>query len=133
MNDPATDATTENGVRTLIGRIHRATLTACTFSLVRRLVVDAELMRLAGFESMQLVDVHNMDREARTTTRIVPAPAGSRKIVLLGRTRVHHRPGDRIVVCAYLHGWPGDQDVIKPRLVVLGPHNSILNRIGTAS
>jgi len=115
----------EMPTRWMLGRIHRATITRRRIGLVRRLVIDAELLRRAGLAHLREVEVTAMDRPATATFRLVAGPSGSHEICLRDLPTGRFRVGDRLVICGYAAA--GDQVPIRPRLLVLGPHNIVLS------
>lgn len=121
-----TDApTVELPVRWMLGRIHRATITRRRIGLVRRLVIDSELLLCSGLAHLREVEVTAMDRPATATFRVTAGPAGSHEICLRDLPTGRFRVGDRLVICGYAAA--GDQVPIRPRLLVLGPHNIVLS------
>lgn len=117
--------TVELPTRWMLGRIHRATITRRRLGLVRRLIIDAELLHRAGLAHLHEVEVTAMDRPVTATFRLIAGASGSREICLRDLPTGRLRVGDRLIVCGYASG--GDQVPIRPRTVVLGPHNIVLS------
>ena len=78
----------------------------------------------AGLIARCEVEVTAMDRPATATFRVTAGPAGSHEICLRDLPTGRFQVGDRLVICGYATA--GDQVPIRPRLLVLGPHNLVL-------
>jgi aspartate 1-decarboxylase len=112
-------------LRTMLnGKIHRATVTGADLNYVGSITVDEKLLEAANilpFERVQVVDVTN---GARLETYAIAGEAGSGTIQLNGAAAHLVRPGDLVIIMAYVQVDNADLDW-QPRVVLVDERNQI--------
>lgn len=114
----------------LKSKIHRATVTAAELDYEGSLAIDAELMREAGLAPYEKVLCANLTNGQRFETYAIPAPAGSRQIVLNGATAHLGKPGDRLIIMSFAPVAPAEAQGWQPQVVVLDTQNNIQKQKG---
>lgn len=109
----------------LLGKIHRATVTAADLHYVGSLTLDTDLMRAADLLPGQQVDVVDITNGARLTTYVIPGEPGSGQVQINGAAAHHIHPGDLVIVIAY--GMLSDSDArnYEPSVVFVDGDNRI--------
>lgn len=85
----------------MIGKIHRATVTAADLDYVGSITLDEDLMTGAGLLPGQQVDVVDVTNGARLTTYAIAGEAGSGVVCVNGAAAHLIHPGDVVIVIAY--------------------------------
>lgn len=111
----------------LIGKIHRATVTAADLHYVGSITVDADLLDAADLLPGQQVDVVDITNGSRLTTYVIPGERGRGDIQINGAAAHHVHPGDLVILIAY--GMLSDADArsYEPSVVFVDEHNRILD------
>lgn len=97
------------------------------------LSVDTELLELAGIMPYERVLCSNLNNGERFETYVIPAPRGSRQVVLNGPAALLGRPGDRLVVMNFGFVPASQARKHAPKCVVLDEHNNPVVRDGGTS
>ena len=93
---------TETWLRSMmVGKIHRATVTAADLHYVGSITLDEDLMTGAGLLPGQRVDVLDVTNGARLSTYAIAGEAGSGVVCVNGAAAHLIHPGDVIIVIAY--------------------------------
>jgi aspartate 1-decarboxylase len=104
-------------------KLHRATITAADPDYEGSVTIDRELCRAAGLLEYEQVDVLDINNGARFTTYVIYGAAG--EIQVNGAAARLVAPGDLAIIIAYCR-LPEDQiPGHQPRVVLLGPGNTI--------
>ena len=111
-------------VTLLKGKLHRATVTDANLDYMGSVAIDAELAQAAGFLPHEQVDIYNISNGTRLTTYYIPAPAASGTVSIQGAAAHLAKPGDIVIIAAYIQ-----MDVLAatnwaPHIVLLGAENS---------
>ncbi len=114
----------------LKSKIHRARVTAGNVEYEGSLAIDQDLMDKAGLLPYEKVLCGNMANGARWETYAIPAPRGSRAIILNGAVAHLGKPGDRITIMSFTWVDKAKARKWKPRVIVLGAQNEILDERG---
>ena len=85
----------------MIGKIHRATVTAADLDYVGSITLDEDLMAGAGLLPGQQVDVVDVTNGARLTTYAIAGEAGSGIVCVNGAAAHLIHSGDMVIVIAY--------------------------------
>jgi aspartate 1-decarboxylase len=109
----------------LLGKIHRAVVTAADVNYVGSITVDSELLEAAGilpYERVQVVDVEN---GARLETYTIPGQPGKGEIQLNGAAARLVNVGDHVIIMSY--GWLSAEEIAthRPKVVLMGDGNKI--------
>ena len=108
----------------LRGKIHRATVTQADVDYEGSIGIDSSLLKAAGIEEYDRVEVYDVTRASRFATYAIQARAGSGTISVNGAAARLVAPGDLVIIAAY-----GTVDVGErrpaPSLVFVDRHNAI--------
>jgi aspartate 1-decarboxylase len=85
----------------LRGKIHRATVTHAEPDYEGSIGIDAALLRAAGVEEYDRVEVYDVTRGSRFATYAIEAPEDSGTISVNGAAARLVSPGDLVIVAAY--------------------------------
>ena len=95
----------------LRGKIHRATVTEARPDYEGSIGIDSGLLREAGIDEYDRVEVYDVTRGSRFATYAIEAPEGSGVISVNGAAALLVSPGDLVIVAAY-----GTVEVGEPRV-----------------
>lgn len=109
----------------LLGKIHRAVVTAADLHYVGSITVDPVLMDAAGivpWERVQVVDVENGNR---LETYVIPGTAGKGEIQLNGAAARLVSPGDHVIIMSY--GLLNEEELAahRPKVVLVDEGNTV--------
>lgn len=109
----------------LKAKLHQATLTMTDLHYEGSIAIDRELLETSGILPNEKVDVWNITNGARLTTYALPAPAGSREIMLNGAAARHAHAGDRVIITAFCDVDAEEAPHHKPTVVLMNEDNSV--------
>jgi aspartate 1-decarboxylase len=112
-------------VKLLKSKLHNATITAARLNYQGSLAVDRSLMEAAGLLPYEAVIVADVTSGSRVQTYVIPAPAGSGKIEILGAAAQLINPKDIVIILNFAFYSPEEAKKHKPRIVVLDKNNKI--------
>jgi aspartate 1-decarboxylase len=119
---------TEGWLRTMmVGKIHRATVTAAELDYVGSITLDADLLAASGILPGQQVDVVDVTNGARLTTYAIAGDPGSGVVCVNGAAAHLVHPGDMIIVIAYAMLPDHDARTYDPRVVHVDAENKIVS------
>lgn len=113
-------------VKILKSKLHRARVTDAKLHYPGSIAVDSALMEAAGILPYESVLVADVDNGNRLETYVVPAEAGSGKVVILGAAAQLIKPEDIVIILGFGYVTPEEARDIKPKVVVLGEKNKIV-------
>jgi len=116
-------------LKILKSKLHRARVTDAKLHYPGSIAIDSELMEAAGivpYESVLLADV---DNGSRLETYVVPAPAGSGEVVILGAAAQLMEKKDIIIILGFALMTPEEAEGFKPKVVVLDEDNKIISSV----
>ena len=85
----------------LLGKIHRATVTAADLHYVGSITIDADLLDAADLLPGQQVDVVDVTNGARLTTYVIAGERGRGTVGINGAAAHHIYPGDVVIIIGY--------------------------------
>ena len=112
-------------VKALKAKIHRATVTDSELNYPGSIAVDETLLKEAGIRPYEEVLLANINNGERVETYVVPAPAGSGRIGILGAAARRFEPGDIIIVINFGYYKQDEMESHKPVVVVADENNGI--------
>jgi len=112
-------------IKALKGKIHRATVTATKVDYPGSVGIDTDLLEAAGILPYEAVLIANVTNGSRVETYVVPAPAGSGDIEILGAAAKMFSPGDIVIFMNFAWCTPEEAAKLKPKVVIPDEHNSI--------
>lgn len=114
----------------LSSKIHRAIVTDANVDYEGSMAIDEEFLEEAGITPFEKILVGNQANGHRFETYAIPAPRGSRSIVLNGAVAHLGKKGDRLTIMTFgLLSNEGAKDHT-PTVIVLNDANEIISRRG---
>ena len=104
-------------------KLHRATITAADPDYEGSISIGRALCREAGLSEFEQVDVYDITNGARFTTYVIYGEAG--QIQVNGAAAQLVRPGDLVIVAAYVRLEPREVPTHEVRVLLLGPDNQV--------
>lgn len=114
----------------LIGKIHRATVTAADLHYVGSITIDADLLDAADLLPGQQVDVVDVTNGARLTTYVIAGERGAGHVAINGAAAHLVHPGDVVIVIGYGMLTDAEARSREPRVVFVDADNHIAS-LGT--
>jgi aspartate 1-decarboxylase len=111
----------------MVGKIHRATVTAAELDYVGSVTLDAELLDASGILPGQQVDVVDITNGARLTTYAIAGEAGSGVVCINGAAAHLVKPNDMVIVIAYALLPDADARTYNPRVVHVDAANRVVS------
>lgn len=105
----------------LLSKIHRATITAAELDYEGSISICPELMHAAGILPYERVDVYNVDNGERLTTYAISGAKG--EICLNGAAAHKGKPGEKVIIAAFVSLSEGEFPIHRPRLVFVDEDN----------
>ena len=112
-------------------KLHGATVTHSELLYEGSCAIDAGLLRAARLLEYEQIQIYNVTNGERFTTYAIRAEDGSGVISVNGAAAHKARPGDRVIICAYVGLDRDELASFKPTLVYLDDANRV-SRIGSA-
>lgn len=109
-------------------KLHRATVTEANLNYVGSITIDRDLMEAADLWENERVQIVNNNNGARLETYVIPGPRGSGVICLNGAAARLVQPGDKVIIISYALMTNEEASNYKPRVVILGDHNQVLEQ-----
>jgi len=117
-------------IQLLKSKIHRARVTAANVAYQGSLGIDQDLMDRVGLLPHERILCGNLANGARFETYAIPAPRGSRAIVLNGAVAHLGKVGDRLTIMSFALVDEAKARKWRPRVVVLGARNEVVDDRG---
>jgi len=117
-------------VHLLKSKIHRAQVTGSSLDYEGSLTIDEALMEKVRLLPHERVLCSNLANGNRFETYVIPGQRGSGAIILNGATAHLGKPGDRLTIMSYALLDVAKSKKWKPRVIVLGKKNRIINERG---
>lgn len=117
-------------VHLLKSKIHRAQVTAANVDYEGSLTIDLDFMDRIGMHPYERILCSNMANAARFETYAIPGDRGSGQIILNGAAAHLGKPGDRLTIMSFTEATEAEAKFWKPKVIVLGPGNKIINEHG---
>ncbi len=110
-------------VKALKGKIHRARVTRTKIDYPGSIGIDAEMLEAAGIQNYEEVLVANVTNGERVETYVVPEPAGSKDIIVLGAAARLFSPGDIVIIMNFAYYDRDELKAHKPHIIACDEHN----------
>lgn len=111
-------------VKALKGKIHRARVTQTKIDYPGSIGIDSEMLKSAGIGIYEEVLVANVTNGERVETYVVPAPAGSKDIIVLGAAARHFSPGDIVIIMNFAYYTPDEMKTLNPNVIACDEQNN---------
>jgi aspartate 1-decarboxylase len=110
-------------LKALKGKIHRARVTQTKVDYPGSIAIDVDMLKAAGINTYEEVLVANVSNGQRVETYVVPAPAGSRDIIVLGAAARRFEPDDIVIVMNFGYYSPEELKKHKPSVLLCDDKN----------
>lgn len=114
----------------LVGKIHRATVTAADLHYVGSITLDLDLLEAADLLPGQQVDVVDVTNGARLSTYVIPGDRGSGIVSINGAAAHLVHPGDIVIVIGYGLLTDSEARTRTPSVVFVDADNRIVSTGG---
>ena len=114
----------------LKSKIHRATVTGGHIQYEGSLTIARDLMDKAGLVPYERILCSNMANGKRFETYVIKGRRGSGEIILNGAAAHLGKKGDRLTIMSFTSATAAQAKRWKPRVIVLGKGNRIVNQRG---
>src|SRR4030095_2001868 len=114
----------------LKSKIHRATITGGNIKYEGSLTIASDLMEKCGLIPFERILCSNMANGNRFETYAIPGDASSGQIILNGAAAFQGKKGDLLTIMSFAHVDEKKVAAWKPRVIVLGKDNHIVNSRG---
>ncbi len=109
----------------LKAKLHRATVTEADLNYEGSVTIDRDLLDAAGIFLNERVEVYDITNGNRFSTYAIEGERGSGVICINGAAAHLCRPGDLVIICAYL-GLNADEAAHHvPKVILLDEKNRI--------
>ena len=113
-------------IKILKSKLHRGTVTESKLHYPGSVGIDADLMDAAGIAPYECVLIADLNNGNRLETYVIPAERGSGTIAILGAAAQLMHAGDMVIILAFGQCTPEEAAQHKPKVVVLGENNRIV-------
>ncbi len=117
-------------VQVLKSKIHRARVTGCNVNYEGSLSIDQELMDQVGLLPYERILCGNLANGERFETYAIPAPRGSRAVVLNGAAALLGKVGDQLIIMSFGSVDLSEAKDWKPRCIALDASNRVIKPAG---
>lgn len=108
----------------LKSKIHRAIVTDGNIEYEGSISIDQDLLKQADIWKGEKVLVTSITSGARLETYAIPAPSGSKQIVLNGAAAHLIKKGERVTIMA----WGMSEEHIEPAIIICNDKNEVVRR-----
>ena len=112
-------------IKALKGKIHRAMVTATKIDYPGSIGIDTDLLDAAGIVPYEAILLANVTNGERLETYVVPAPAGSGDVIVLGAAARMFTAGDIVIMMNFALFTPEEMKTHKPKVVCPDAKNGI--------
>jgi aspartate 1-decarboxylase len=112
-------------VKILKSKLHRARVTETKLHYQGSIAIDSALMDAVGISPYESVLIADLNNGSRLETYVVPAEAGSGKVVILGAAAQLIEPEDVVIIMSFALLTPEEAKQFKPKVAVLNENNKI--------
>jgi aspartate 1-decarboxylase len=114
----------------LKSKIHRATVTGGNVNYEGSLTISADLMEKCGLQEYEKILCGNMANGNRWETYVIQGKRGAGEIIMNGAVAHLGKKGDLLTIMSYAAVIPKLAKKWKPRVIVLGKKNKIVDERG---
>ena len=111
----------------LKGKLHRVTTTHAELDYEGSCAIDRNLLEAAGIREYEQIHIYNVANGKRFVTYAIVAEAGSGTISVNGAAAHLAKPGDLLIICAFVQMDEAEAARHKPQLVYVNDANEITN------
>jgi aspartate 1-decarboxylase len=111
-------------IKALKGKIHRGRVTQTKIDYPGSIGIDEAMLNAAGIMPYEEVLVANVTNGERLETYVVPAPPGSKDIIILGAAARHFSPDDVVIIMNFAYYAPDEMKNLKPKVLICDKKNN---------
>jgi aspartate 1-decarboxylase len=112
-------------LKMLKSKLHRARVTETRLHYPGSILIDSALMKATGILPYEGVLIADLTNGSRVETYVVPAPANSGQIVVLGAAAKLMNKNDIVIIFSFAYCTPAEAKKLKPKVILLDEHNKI--------
>ncbi len=109
----------------LKAKLHRATVTEADLNYEGSVTIDRDLLDAAGILIHERVEVYDVTNGSRFATYAIEGQRGSGVICINGAAAHLCRPGDLVIICAYVGLTPEEARLHEPTVLLLDEKNRV--------
>jgi aspartate 1-decarboxylase len=106
-------------------KLHRATVTQADLHYEGSITVDLDLLEAAGLFLNERVDVYDITNGNRFSTYAIEGARGSGMICINGAAAHLCKPGDLVIICAYVGLNADEARTHVPKVILLDEKNRV--------
>ena len=111
-------------LKTLLkSKIHRATVTDSDLNYEGSIGIDVELIKKAGLQEFEKVDIYNINNGARFSTYVILGKEG--EVSLNGAAARLVQKGDKVIIACYGQYDENESLVHKPTILLMDDKNKV--------
>lgn len=110
-------------------KLHAIRVTDAKLNYHGSITIDSDFCRAIGLKPLEYVEIWNKMSGARISTYLLYGQAGSRCCILNGAAARTCQQGDELIIAASVFCDVDDIISLKPRVLVFGPENTIIDQI----
>ncbi len=111
--------------RFLLSKLHRATVTEANLNYEGSVTIDQDLLDASQILNNERVEIYNITNGNRFATYAIPGERKTGIICINGAAAHLTRPGDLVIICAYVDLEGHEIASHKPRVVLVNEKNGI--------
>ena len=111
-------------IKALKGKIHRGRVTKTKIDYPGSIGIDEAMLKEVGIAPYEEVLLANVTNGARVETYVVPEPASTKDIIILGAAARQFNTGDIIILMNFGYFTPEELREHKPKVVVCDEKNN---------
>ena len=116
-------------IRVIRAKLHGLTVTGADRAYQGSITLDPLVCRRAGIYPLDFVEIWNKNSGARIETYVIFGEPGSGCCVLNGSAARTCQKGDEVIIAASTHIEPGELYDLKPRVLVFGEGNRVIQEL----
>ena len=109
----------------LKSKIHRATVTQADLEYEGSITIDLNLLEAAQIRIHERVEIYDISNGNRFATYAIEGPRGSGVICINGAAAHLCKPGDLVIICAYIGLNESEVETHIPRVVLVKEQNQV--------
>jgi aspartate 1-decarboxylase len=117
-------------IHLLKSKIHRAQVTGASLDYEGSLTISEDFMEMVGLLPYERILCSNLANGARFETYAIAGERGKGQIQLNGACAHLGKKGDRLTIMSYAVLDEKEAKTWKPRVIVMGKENAIVNKRG---
>lgn len=110
-------------------KLHGIRVTGSKLNYHGSITIDADFCCQVGIKPLEYVEIWNKMSGARISTYVLYGEAGSRCCILNGAAARTCQEGDEIIIASSVYGEVEDVIALKPKVLVFGLDNSVVDQI----